>query len=128
MQPIPSKEDIITAYHRVKPYINKTPLLTSTYLNTLSSAQIYFKCENFQKTGAFKVRGAANKILQLENPSRLCAYSSGSHAQAVSYLGLQLGSKCFIVMPRETSQIKKDAVKHYKAELIESGPTVAELE
>jgi threonine dehydratase len=74
------------------------------------------------------VRGAANKILQLKNPSKLCTHSSGNHAQAVSYIGLQLGSKCYIVMPTDTPQVKKDAVKHYKAEVIESGPTVPEQE
>ena len=81
-----------------------------------------------QKTGSFKVRGAANKILQIEKPERLCAHSSGNHAQAVSYMALRLGLPAFIVMPKDTPDVKKNAVRHYKAEIIESGPTQKDQE
>ena len=76
-----------------------------------------------QKTGSFKVRGAANTILQLDNPKKLCAHSSGNHAQAVSYVAQKLGLPAYIVMPKDTPDVKKNAVRHYNAEIIESGPT-----
>ena len=81
-----------------------------------------------QKTGSFKVRGAANKMLQLDKPRQICAHSSGNHAQAVSYMALQLGIPAYIVMPRDTPEVKKSAVRHYKASIIESGPTQKDQE
>lgn len=122
---IPSQEDILSAYQRIKPYIHRTPILTNSHINSLAKATVFFKCENLQKTGSFKVRGAANKLLQLNNVSKVCAHSSGNHAQAVSFIALQRGLKSYIVMPSDTPQVKKNAVKHYKAEIIESGPTQA---
>ena len=71
-----------------------------------------------QKTGSFKVRGAANKILQLYNPKALCTHSSGNHAQAVAYVANRLGVKATIVMPRDTPLVKKNAVRGYKAEIV----------
>lgn len=110
----PSQKDILEAYSRVKPYIHRTPILTCSYIDQLTHAQIFFKCENLQKTGSFKVRGA-NKILQLSNPKRVCAHSSGNHAQAVSYIAQKINLKAYIVMPVDTPQVKKDAVKNYNA-------------
>lgn len=76
---------------------------------------MFFKCENFQKGGSFKVRGATNTVLQMNNPKRICAHSSGNHAQAVSYISLKLGLPAYIVMPKDTPEVKKNAVRHYKA-------------
>ena len=81
-----------------------------------------------QKTGSFKVRGASNTILQLKNPKKICAHSSGNHAQAVSFVAMKLGLPAFIVMPSDTPSVKKNAVRHYKAEIIESGPTQKDQE
>lgn len=114
----PTSKDILEAYSRVRPYIHRTPIFTSAYIDQLTHAQIFFKCENLQKTGSFKVRGAANKILQLKNPKRICAHSSGNHAQAVSYIAQNMNIEAFIVMPVDTPQVKKDAVKNYKAQII----------
>jgi threonine dehydratase len=97
-------------------------------MNNLCQAHVFFKCENWQKTGSFKVRGAANKILQLSNPKALCTHSSGNHAQAVAFISKQLQLKASIVMPRDTPLVKKNAVKDYNAEIVESGPTVADQE
>jgi len=74
------------------------------------------------------VRGAANKILQLSNPKALCTHSSGNHAQAVAYISKELGLKASIVMPKDTPLVKKNAVKGYQAEVVESGPTVKDQE
>lgn len=112
----------------MKPFIHRTPLLSSSYLNQLCGAQVFFKCENLQKTGSFKVRGAANKILQLTEPPSLCTHSSGNHAQAVAYVANQLALKATIVMPKDTPIVKKNAVRGYGAEIVESGPTVADQE
>ena len=122
----PTKIDIQEAHIRIKPYINRTPILTSSYVDSLTKAKVFFKCENLQKTGSFKVRGAANKILQLKGKERVCTHSSGNHAQAVSFIAQELKLKAYIVMPLDTPQVKKNAVKHYQAEIIESGPTQEE--
>ena len=81
-----------------------------------------------QKTGSFKTRGAANKILQLRNVGKICTHSSGNHAQAVSYISQKLGIEAYIVMPAETPQVKKNAVRSYQAQIIETGSTQRELE
>lgn len=122
----PTKNEILAAVSRIQPYIQRTPLLTNSHINGLASSDIHFKCENFQRTGSFKVRGAANKITQLANPTLICAHSSGNHAQAVAYVGAKLGIKTKIVMPYDTPDVKKSAVKGYGAEVIESGPTMLE--
>ena len=125
---IPTYDDMLAAHERIKPHIRRTPIRTSDYLNEVTGAQLFFKCENFQKTGAFKVRGAANKITQLGEAKIICAHSSGNHAQAVTYVGRKLGLTVKIVMPSDTPQVKKNAVKGYGAEVIESGPTMADQE
>ena len=82
-----SKNDLIDCHDRIKPFIHNTPVLTSKLINNLAGADIYFKCENFQKMGAFKMRGAANAILKLSNEQKnngVVTHSSGNHAQAVS--------------------------------------------
>ncbi len=79
------------------------------------NAHVSFKCENLQKTGSFKVRGAANKILQIKNPKIICTHSSGNHAQAVTYVAKKLNLKSYIIMPFDTPQVKKNAVADYGA-------------
>ena len=81
-----------------------------------------------QKAGSFKARGASNKILQLDNPKTLCTWSSGNHAQGVSYVAQRLGLKAYIVMPSEAPEVKKKAVRHYNAEIVECGPTKKDME
>ncbi|PIV18967.1 MAG: serine dehydratase, partial [Flavobacteriales bacterium CG03_land_8_20_14_0_80_35_15] len=97
------KEELLNAHKRILPYIHQTPVLTSHLLNDLAGAELFFKCENFQKMGAFKMRGAANAILQLSGAQKLkgvVTHSSGNFAQAVSLAAKSCGIKAYIVMPK----------------------------
>jgi len=117
---IPVKADIEAAYEKIKPYVHKTPVLSSSLLNEMFSAELYFKCENFQKVGAFKFRGATNAVLSLseEELSRgLVTHSSGNHAAAVSLAAKMRGAKAYIVMPSNSPEVKKMAVAGYGAEI-----------
>jgi len=121
-----NKETLIQVHNRVKPFIHKTPVLTSGLINNISGCKMFFKCENFQKMGAFKMRGATNAILNLskEKLNRgVVTHSSGNFAQALSLAAKQIGTKAYIVMPKNAPQVKKDAVKGYKGEIIESEST-----
>jgi len=121
------KEDLILAHQRIRPYIHDTAILSSTYINKIVGANLLFKCENFQKMGAFKMRGATNAILQLTNAQKkkgVVTHSSGNFAQALSLAAKSVGVKAFIVMPSNSAQIKKDAVKGYGADIIECEPTL----
>ena len=113
-----TKEQIEEAHERIKPFIHHTPVLTSKTLNDISGAAIFFKCENFQKTGAFKIRGAMNTVLSLTKDKLekgVATHSSGNHAQAIAYAARHAGTKAFIVMPDNSSRVKVDAVKGYGA-------------
>ena len=115
-----TKEQIEEAHERIKPFIHKTPVLTSLILNQFSGAELFFKCENFQKIGAFKIRGAMNAVLTLPEEklkNGIATHSSGNHAQAIAYAARQVGSKAYIVMPNTSPQVKVDAVKGYGAEI-----------
>ena len=121
-----TKEFLIQVHNRIKPFIHKTPVLTSHMLNEISGANLYFKCENFQKMGAFKMRGATNAILCLSEEERqkgVVTHSSGNFAQALSLAAKQLGVKAYIVMPENAPQVKKDAVKGYDGKIIECEST-----
>ena len=116
------KIDLIDCHNRIKPFIHNTPVLTSSYINEITGAEVYFKCENFQKMGAFKMRGAANAILKLSDEQKsngVVTHSSGNHAQAISLAAKKIGIKAYIVMPSNAPEIKKEAVKGYGGELIE---------
>lgn len=117
-----NKETLIQVHDKVKPYIHRTPVLTSELINEITACKVFFKCENFQKMGAFKMRGAANAILSLSEEQRNCGvvtHSSGNFAQALSLAATKMNVKAYIVMPKNASQVKKDAVKNYKGEIIE---------
>jgi len=121
-----NKKTLIQVHNRVKPYIHKTPVLTSGLINDIVGAKVYFKCENFQKMGAFKMRGAANAILCLSEEERnkgVVTHSSGNFAQALSLAANKIGVNAFIVMPKNAPQVKKNAVKGYKGKIIESEST-----
>lgn len=125
------KSDLLNCHKRIAPYIHRTPVLTSRILNKLSGADLYFKCENFQRIGAFKMRGAANAILQLSEEQRsigVVTHSSGNFAQALSLAAQSLGVKAYIVMPSNASLVKKEAVKGYGGEIIECESTLAARE
>ncbi len=122
-----NKSDLINCQKRIAPYIHRTPVLTSRILNKLSGADLYFKCENFQRIGAFKMRGAANAVLLLSDEQKrkgVVTHSSGNFAQALALSAQNIGVKSYIVMPSNASQVKKDAVKEYGGEIIECEPTL----
>lgn len=113
---IPTKKDVETAYHRVRPFVHRTPVLSSTSLNELLGAEIFFKCENFQKMGAFKMRGAVNAIQQLSEEQKqvgVVTHSSGNFGQAVSLAARGMDVKAYIVMPENTSNVKQASVRGY---------------
>lgn len=113
---------VFEAYKRIKPYINRTPLLESETLNHFLKAKIYFKFEGAQKVGAFKSRGALNTLLKLKEqdklPQEVVAYSSGNHAQAVAWAAKKLNIKATIIVPSLASPIKIAATRSYGAEVI----------
>ncbi|MEM6343874.1 MAG: pyridoxal-phosphate dependent enzyme [Bacteroidota bacterium] len=126
-----SKTDLAHTAHRIRPYVHRTPVLRSRLLNELAGADLYFKCENFQRMGAFKMRGAANAILQLTSAQRsrgVVTHSSGNFAQALSLAAQSLGVKAYIVMPDNAPEVKKAAVRGYGGEIILCPPTLADRE
>ena len=117
----PTEVDIKVVHKAIQPYIHRTPVLSSTCINEMVGASLFFKCENFQKTGAFKMRGAASAILGLTKEDRakgIVTHSSGNHGQAVALASQLLGIKAYVVMPENAPAIKIAAVKGYGAEVI----------
>jgi threonine dehydratase len=124
---IPTYSDIVKAHNLNKNQVHRTPILTSKLINNFCKAELYFKCENFQKTGSFKIRGATNSILQLteqEKKNGVVAHSSGNHAQALAFAAKQNNIKSFIVMPKNAPLVKINAVRDYGAEIIFCEPTL----
>ena len=116
-----TKEAVELAAKTIEPYIHRTPVLTNKSINELTGIDFYFKCENFQKIGAFKIRGGMNASLSL-SPAQLkngiATHSSGNHAQALAYAAKTLGIQAYIVMPKSSPQVKIDAVRGYGANVI----------
>ncbi len=128
---IPTFDDVIAAHDRIRPYIHRTPVLTSTYFNELTGAELFFKCENFQKAGAFKVRGASNAVFGLRDDQLakgVATHSSGNHALSLSYAAGRRGIPCNVVMPRTAPQAKKDAVRGYGGVIVECEPSTSSRE
>ena len=116
---------------KIKPYIHETPILTSNLLNEIVGCNIFFKCENFQKMGAFKMRGAMNAILNLSEEQKdkgVVTHSSGNFAQALSLAANKLGIKAYIVMPSSAPKVKIDAVNGYGGEVTICLPTLKDRE
>src|SRR3989449_1914301 len=124
MPPLPSPvsfDDVAAAHERIRPQANRTPVLSSSTVDALTGARVFFKCENFQRMGAFKFRGAYNALAQLSPEEKLrgaIAFSSGNHAQAVALAGKILEVKTLIVMPANAPQVKLDATRGYGAEVV----------
>lgn len=115
-----TKASIEAAANRIAPYIHNTPIMTCKSINELYGLDLYFKCENFQKIGAFKIRGGMNASLQLTKEQLekgVATHSSGNHAQALAFAAKMLGIKAYIVMPESSPQVKVNAVKGYGAEV-----------
>ena len=128
---IPTFDDVVAAHERIAPYIHRTPVLTSSFLNDLTGAELFFKCENFQKAGAFKVRGASNAVFGLSDEGAkngVCTHSSGNHALSLSYAAGRRGIPCNVVMPRTAPQAKKDAVIGYGGTITECEPSTSSRE
>ncbi len=128
---IPTFQDMLDAHDRIRPHIHRTPVLTSSYLNDLTGAELFFKCENFQKAGAFKVRGASNAVFGLDDAMAakgVATHSSGNHALSLSYAAGRRGIPCSVVMPRTAPQAKKDAVRGYGGTIIECEPSTSSRE
>ena len=124
-------EHVLQARQRIAPYIHNTPVLTSSYINQLIGAEVFFKCENFQKAGAFKVRGATNAVFGLTPGQAIhgvATHSSGNHALCLSYAAGQRGIPCHVVMPRTAPQAKKDAVAGYGGLITECEPSTSSRE
>lgn len=128
---IPTIADMLTARGRIEPYCHRTPVLTSRVLNVLTGAQLYFKCENFQKAGAFKARGASNAVFGLSKDKAkkgVATHSSGNHGTCLAYAAGRRGIPCTVVMPRTAPQAKKDAVKGYGGCVVECEPSTSSRE
>jgi threonine dehydratase len=123
----PTIDDIQAAHDRIQPFIHRTPILTSSAINEIAGCQIFFKCENFQKVGAFKARGAANAVMKLTDSQKskgVATHSSGNHAAALARAASVAGIPAYIVMPSNAPEIKKKAVKGYGGEIIECEPNL----
>ena len=124
-------KQVLAAKERLRGYANVTPVMTSRTINRLIGAKVYFKCENLQRIGAFKFRGAFNSISQLskvEKARGVITYSSGNHAQAVALVGQMLNIQTTIVMPNNAPTTKRDATKEYGATIVEYDPDKANRE
>jgi threonine dehydratase len=131
MTDFPTYDDVIAAHERIAPYIHRTPVMTSSYINSLVGAELFFKCENFQKAGAFKARGASNAVFGLTDEQAakgVATHSSGNHGTCLSYAAGRRGIPCTVVMPRTAPQAKKDAVRGYGGRVVECEPSTSSRE
>lgn len=131
MKFIPDYFDVEQAHQIIKKYIHRTPVLTSSGINTITGGNLFFKCENFQKVGAFKFRGACNAVFSLleeEAQQGVATHSSGNHAAALALAARIRGIQAHIVMPRTSPEIKKRAVAGYGAKITFCEPTLQDRE
>ena len=127
----PDLEVIRAAHRRIAPHIHRTPVMTSASLDARAGAHLYFKCENLQKTGSFKIRGATNAIFSLSDTEAargVVTHSSGNHAAAVALAARRRGMRAWIVMPSNAPEVKRRAVEAYGAEITFCEPTLAARE
>ncbi|MCX7889470.1 MAG: pyridoxal-phosphate dependent enzyme [Rhodobacteraceae bacterium] len=128
---IPTFDDVLAAHARIAPHIHRTPVLTSAYLDAATGAGLHFKCENLQKAGAFKARGASNAVFGLDDAAAargVATHSSGNHGLSLSYAAGRRGIPCTVVMPRTAPQAKKDAVAGYGGRVVECEPSTSSRE
>lgn len=130
-QSLPRIEDVKAALQRIAPYIHRTPVVQSELLNDLCKARLFFKCENFQKAGAFKSRGAVNAVFELtdeEASHGVATHSSGNHGSALARAASLRGIPAYVVVPSNAKAVKKSAIAAYGGEIIECEPTLAARE
>jgi len=128
---IPTYDDVLAAQGRIAAHVHRTPVLTSRFINDLTGAELFFKCENFQRAGAFKARGASNAVFGLsdEQAARgVATHSSGNHGTCLSYAAGRRGIPCTVVMPHSAPQAKKDAVRGYGGRVVECEPSTTSRE
>jgi threonine dehydratase len=116
-----TRQSILEAQERIRSYIHLTPVLTNSTINNIAGADLFFKCENFQKIGAFKIRGGMNAVLSVSKEklkNGVATHSSGNHAQAIAFAAREVGTKAYIVMPNNSPRVKVDAVRGYGGEII----------
>lgn len=124
---IPTISNILNAHERIKPYVHHTPVMSSNLINELTGAELFFKCENFQKIGAFKIRGATNAVLSLTDEEAkfgVATHSSGNHAQALAKAAKLRNIPAYIVMPNTAPKVKVEAVKAYEGKILFCNPTL----
>jgi threonine dehydratase len=124
---IPTYNDVVLAHEKIKEVVHHTPVMTSTSINSMVGGSLFFKCENFQKVGAFKFRGASNAVLLLsprDAAKGVATHSSGNHAAALALAACNRGINAFIVMPDNAPLVKKEAVKGYGAVITFCEPTL----
>jgi threonine dehydratase len=120
-RPIPTPDDVVAAHRRIVDHVHRTPVMTSRTVNGRVGAEVHFKCENFQRIGAFKIRGALNALSRLSPEERergVLTYSSGNHAQAVALAGAILGIDAEIVMPEDAPAVKLEATRGYGGRVV----------
>jgi threonine dehydratase len=124
---LPTYKEVREAHERIRPFVHRTPVMTSTGINKICGAEVFFKCENFQKVGAFKFRGAMNAVLNLSDEilkNGVTTHSSGNHAAALALAASMRGVPAYIIMPDNSPQVKKDAVAGYGAEITWCKPSL----
>lgn len=128
---IPDYDDVLAAHKRIEQHIHRTPVLTSEFMNDLTGANLFFKCENFQKAGAFKVRGASNAVFGLSDEDAqkgVATHSSGNHGLSLSYAAGRRGVPVSVVVPRTAPEAKKEAMRGYGATVVECEPSTSSRE
>lgn len=128
---VPSLADVLAAHERIRPHIHLTPVLSSRVIDEEAGASLFFKCENLQKAGAFKARGASNAVFSLTDAQAakgVATHSSGNHGTCLSYAAGRRGIPCTVVMPRTAPQAKKDAVRGYGGRVVECEPSTSSRE
>ena len=126
-QRVPTIEDVLEARDRIRGHVKMTPVLTSSSIDEMTGARLFFKCENFQRVGAFKFRGACNAVFSLseeEAKNGVATHSSGNHAQALALAARERGIKAYIVMPSTAPKVKVEGVRGYGGEIIFCEPTL----
>ena len=128
---LPTYDDVAAAHDRIRPYIHRTPILTSQTFDRMTGAKLFFKCENFQKAGAFKARGASNAVFSLTDAQAakgVATHSSGNHGLSLAYAAGRRGVPCTVVVPRTAPEAKKAAMRGYGAEVVECEPSTSSRE
>lgn len=128
---VPDLSQLLETARNIKEYVHRTPVMTSATFNACLEAEVFFKCENFQKVGAFKFRGATHGVMSLNEADAIkgvCTHSSGNHAQALSLAARNRGIPAYIVMPETSSRVKVEAVQHYGGQITFCKPTLAARE